>query len=493
MLPAKAPSGLPVIDTTWGGLYCGGAYLVHGRAQSGNRLLALQLAQAAVEAGETCLFASLSPPDVLASRAAHLGFDAERHEASQRLRLLHVAPVSAEPTDDALEQALADLTSLVRDYAPSRLVIDDFAPFTRFETFERFADAFFTLLDRLTGATLILAMHTSADAPAGHVVEFVQAQMTGLIELSHSPSAAPGSCTLVLRPGRFHAEGARVQNWTFGPLPQPPEAVQPEAVQPEAVQPEAVHRLARQPLVPTLLPGARLATLAVASMMGDAPGPPDSDGPPGIHFFDFGEDDRRAPGAPSPGPPSASPDFSAEPPSEPSRLVDPFAVDPFAYALTDRTPPSPPASPLFSALPTFLARPPEPGLRTSMPRRDFGRAFEAALVLHEAAAASFLVLGLRMKAGSPAARDFPLVVRGMRVALGDTYALLADADRLRLVALLPGGAPEEAPTLFADLKQFLYDVTPEADVAFAETSAVLLPNGRPFHTAEAFLAYAFDD
>ncbi len=497
MLPAKATSGIPVIDETWGGLYRGGAYLLYGRAQSGNRLLALQLAQAAVEAGETCLFVSPSPPEVLADRAAHLGLDLGANTEDAPLRLLHVPPVAEDLTDDALAQALVDLTALIRAYAPSRLVIDDFTPFTRFESWERFASAFFTLLDRLTDATLVLAMHAPATASAEQLVAFVKTQMTGVIELQDDDEAAAGTCTLVLRPGRFHAEGVRIQGWSFGPPPQSV-GVTP-APRPAPGLPQASRQ--PEPLVPTFWPETQ-GTPVLASAAGDDSGAED---PPGIHFFE--SEGERVPGPEASDPRAA---WSAEPPDEPpspperesarppAPLPDP-TIDPFEYALggapsgsTQSASSLPLNLPLFSSLSTLLSEPVGLDFGTSVPRREFIRAFDAARVLHEAAAHPFLTLALHMSTDSPAAERFPLVVRGLRVALGEAYVLLADETRLRLVALLPGGTAEEATEVFRRLKAFLEDASPDADRTVEETSALLLPNGRPFHTAEAFLAYTFD-
>lgn len=488
MLPAKAPSGIPVIDETWGGLYRGGAYLLYGRAQSGNRLLALQLAQAAVDADETCLFISPSPPEALIARASRLGLKVDYDD--NRLRLLHVAPMAGDPSDDALEQSLSDLASLIREYAPSRLIIDDFAPFARFLSFERFANAFFTLLDRLTGATLILAMHAPPDQTAEHLAEFVQAQMTGVIELDHTAPAEAGACTLVLRPGRFHSEGARVRNWAFGEHLSPSRSATPAASprrdSAAGVPPERL-AVPFNPLVPTLLPGTHAArVLATAGTIGDDPESLDPDETPGIHFFDFDDSAEALPDEP-PAPPFGD---LPEPPDEFMPPGFPPGVDPFVYALMDAPPPPEPL--LFSALPTFLSEPPGLELGESAPRRQFVQAFEAALVLYETAAHPFLTLALRMAPGSPAAPDFPLIIRGMRAALGDAYVLLADADRLRLVALLPGHTSETGTTVFRDLKQFLYDVTPDANLTFEETTAILLANGRPFHTVGAFLTHTFD-
>ncbi len=503
MLPAKAPSGIPIIDETWGGLYRGGAYLLYGRAQSGNRLLALQLAQAAVAAGETCLFVSPSPPEALADRAAYLGLDLGASGGDSPLRLLHVAPVSDALDDDALEQALADLTALIRAYAPSLLVIDDFALFTQFQSWERFAGAFFTLLDRLTDATLVLAMHAPSDAPAEHLVAFVKAQMTGVVELQEDASAAAGTCTLVLRPGRFHAEGVRLRNWTFGPSSRPDDVKLAGAQSSAPVPVPAGSHPPAEPLVPSALPGLVAAPLLIAASAGDDD--PDAEDPPGIHFFDFDDARDPQPSAGTPlGPHSRGPsDPSAHDPKGPTRPPSPDPTtlppyptgDPFEYALTGGPPgAATPAAdlPLFSALSTFLSEPVGLEFGPSAPRREFVRAFEAARVLHEAAAQPFLVFTLHMQADSPAADQFALVIRGMRVALGEAYVLLADETRLRLVALLPGGRSEAAAAVFLRLKQFLHDASAEAELTFGETSALLLPNGRPFHTAEAFLAYGFD-
>ena len=377
-------------------------------------------------------------------------------------------------------------------------MVDDFTPFAQFHTFEQFANAFFGLLDRLTDATLVLAMHAPADASDLRIIEFVKAQMTGVIELEDDPASAAGTCTLVLRPGRFHSEGARAQRWTFS---RPGRAAPSEAAIPPAPSPSRPGwDLSPVPVeyrVPTLVPETSPTPLVAAASA-------DDDDVEGIRFFEFEEGPDlgdSAGGAPPPQPagpdlpPPHDSDEAATPVTEPVwDLGSNPASDPFEYALTGEAEASapPPDRPLFASLSTFLSEPVGLDFGASIPRREFVRAFEASRVVQEATAHPFLVLALHMQPDSPAADQFALVVRGMRVALGDAYVVFADDGRLRLVALLPGGGAGDAPDVFRRLKDFLHDVSPSAERTFRETSALLLPAGRPFHTAEAFLAYAFD-
>lgn len=105
----------------------------------------------------------------------------------------------------------------------------------------------------------------------------------------------------------------------------------------------------------------------------------------------------------------------------------------------------------------------------------------------------FLAIALRIPAGDRAAAHFPVVVEGLRSALDSDDALLADDDRLRLVAVFRGRREADARVLFAQLKDYLRTWVDDADDMLRAISAFVAPEGRPFHDANEFLARAYDN
>jgi hypothetical protein len=248
----------------------------------------------------------------------------------------------------------------------------------------------------------------------------------------------------------------------------------------------------------------------------------------GIRYFDF-----SAPPPPSPSDAEADP-FALEGLSESSetparhtssqdtergrtprgREDDALPTDPFEFALSgsapehapprrrrdrlsfdplSREPIEPAAEPADEPPPLVrffeLASLFEPSEAEAASRERFAAAFDAARAEPEH---GFLAIALRMPAHAPAAVHFPVVADGIRAALLPGDALLADADRLRLVAVLRGRQAADAHTLFAHLKDHLRTWVDDADDVLRAISALAAPDGRPFEDAAAFLASAFD-
>jgi hypothetical protein len=116
-------------------------------------------------------------------------------------------------------------------------------------------------------------------------------------------------------------------------------------------------------------------------------------------------------------------------------------------------------------------------------RPRFAEAFAAA---RARSGEPFLLLSFRAEAGVP----FDALATGLARAAGPADALLADADRQRLALLLPGRTREAAQGVFRHLKHALREAGAEA--ALREVSALVLPDGEPFRSAEDFFARAFD-
>ena len=135
---------------------------------------------------------------------------------------------------------------------------------------------------------------------------------------------------------------------------------------------------------------------------------------------------------------------------------------------------------------------PTPGPSAPDPRRVFTEALDEAMAAHEANARPFLAGALRMSPEHPASPRFPLVLSALEHVLSEGAVLLSDVERRRAVWLMPDATPQAATVVFAAMKGFLRDATPDADLLVQSTSAALIPNGRPFASAETFLAEVFD-
>ena len=73
------PSGIPLVDLAWRGLYRGGTYFLIGPRKSGKTILALQFAMKCAEQNEVCLFFTSMRPKDLMILAASIDFDLQHY------------------------------------------------------------------------------------------------------------------------------------------------------------------------------------------------------------------------------------------------------------------------------------------------------------------------------------------------------------------------------------------------------------------------------
>jgi len=119
--------------------------------------------------------------------------------------------------------------------------------------------------------------------------------------------------------------------------------------------------------------------------------------------------------------------------------------------------------------------------------------FQGREALHE----PFLLLALRMdRSEGRESRpfDFDFLMDLVREELHVHDDMLAEPEDERLVVLLADSRPEDAQDFFSRLKERLRAESPrQADHLLHSVSAIVVPDGRPFQTADEFLAYALDE
>ncbi|HEX3073750.1 MAG TPA: ATPase domain-containing protein, partial [Ignavibacteriales bacterium] len=84
-------SGMPFIDSHWGGFYKGASYLVVGAKNSGRSLLGLQFAQETIRRNGVCLYFTSMHPAELMKNASSIGFDVEACMKENKLIVVRVA------------------------------------------------------------------------------------------------------------------------------------------------------------------------------------------------------------------------------------------------------------------------------------------------------------------------------------------------------------------------------------------------------------------
>lgn len=108
----------------------------------------------------------------------------------------------------------------------------------------------------------------------------------------------------------------------------------------------------------------------------------------------------------------------------------------------------------------------------------------------------FLLIALRMdRAEGVEGRpfDFDFITDLISESLSAADDMFIDVRSERLVVLLPGRQSDGAQPFFAHLKQRLQQEAPQqADELMRSVSAIAVPGGEPFRTAEEFLTYVLD-
>jgi len=231
----KHPSGVDLIDDTWGGLYRGGSYLVYGRSASGCGLLTLAFTRTGARLGESTLFISADRQKNLVIQAASIGFDLRRACNSGIVRLMHVPPVVdlREMEDDRVARALDDLVTLIRKNRPTRLVMNDFMPFVSFGSFIRFRHEFVNFLEKIdpVDTTMMLVMPEPANEQSRRVIDFMSDEMTGSIHVELPAGDADTTLrTFTLTPHVGHLRRQIVETWDLeGLIPPRPQEEAPDS------------------------------------------------------------------------------------------------------------------------------------------------------------------------------------------------------------------------------------------------------------------------
>lgn len=451
----KIISGIEVVDQAWGGLYRGGSYLVYGRAASGRGLLTLMFVQTGALLEEPCLFISPERPKDLMIEAAAIGFDLKKAHDAGWVRLVRIPPSLSGQGDEQVTKALAELGNIIRKNRPARLVINDFMPFvTAFRSMDRFRAAFSQLLEEIDplDTTMMLVMSEPNNPMSQQVVNFVSSQLHGAIhieQLDDDFNATLRRVTMLPNKGHFRRQEVDwdLEKIVRNEMEMPTGRRVLSASQKPEARTQARMKPAAEPLreAPVEAPvEPRKATVKVKEVIVNKPA-----------------EGRKGP---------RKPEAAAEPAepvgtTEASPPVDPPLTRPAEMNITDRA-----------------------GFTTHLQRHFTARD------QHET---PFLLLAMRMdRSEGKTVRpfDFEFILDVVQATLRPQDAMLAQMENERLVVLLGESRSDEAQDFFTRLKNRLRDDAPQqADYLLHSVSAIVVPDGRPFQTAEEFLVYALDE
>jgi circadian clock protein KaiC len=183
------PSGIPLVDLTWGGFYRGGSYFLLGPRKSGRTILALQFAMRTVAEKETCLFFTSVRPKDLMINAASIDFDLQQLMNQNQVIIVKVTPPKnieyAKDPDTYLSEYIRDIKTIVDQYNPKRIVFDELTPFVGFKNIDTLKEAFLITMEHIEdkGITSLYVLGEPVTPAAQKIADTLVNLTTGYITL----------------------------------------------------------------------------------------------------------------------------------------------------------------------------------------------------------------------------------------------------------------------------------------------------------------------
>ncbi len=183
------PSGIPLVDLTWGGFYRCGTYFLFGPKKSGRTILALQFVKQAVKEKEKCLyFTSVRPKDLMINAAA-INFDLQDCMNQNSVIVVRVTPPKnldvAKDPDAILSEYLRDIQKVVNQYNPKRIIFDELTPFIGFKDLNVLGETFSETMEHIedSGITSLYILGEPATPATHKLINSLLNLSTGYISL----------------------------------------------------------------------------------------------------------------------------------------------------------------------------------------------------------------------------------------------------------------------------------------------------------------------
>ncbi|MGD8306821.1 MAG: ATPase domain-containing protein [Ignavibacteria bacterium] len=186
------PSGIPLVDLAWGGLYRGGTYFLIGPRKSGRTLLSLQYAYKCAQRKEVCIFFTTLRPKDLLIHAASIDFDLQHYMNQDLVIVVRVTPPEGlsevEDHDTYLAEYIQDIIPVIEHYKPSKMVFDELTPFINFQNVEYLKKVFSKTVEQIEdeGITSLFTIGEPANSASVYIVDTLSKSSTGIITLEKS-------------------------------------------------------------------------------------------------------------------------------------------------------------------------------------------------------------------------------------------------------------------------------------------------------------------
>lgn len=216
------PSGMSLVDKSWGGFYRGGTYLLIGARKSGKTMLGLQYALECASQKEVCLyFTSMRPKDLMIL-AASIDFDMQEYMNQSLIIVVKVAPpkdtFKPAGNDASYVEYLRDIVTVVEKYKPSKIVFDELTPFIGFNNINLLKQTFLKTIEVIedSAITSLFILGEPATPAAREIVEILSGFVTGIVNLQKDELTEYGGI-MYISPNIGHNEGRFNANYSVEP------------------------------------------------------------------------------------------------------------------------------------------------------------------------------------------------------------------------------------------------------------------------------------
>jgi len=220
------PSGVTLVDQTWGGFYKGGSYILIGPRKSGRTLLGLQYALQSARQKEVCLYFTTMRPKDLMIQAASIDFDLQNYMNQNLIVVVRVAPPNdindIRNSDDYLVEYFKDIVTVVNQFSPNRIIFDELTPYLSFSNLEILKDTFLQTIETIEEKDIIslFIVGEPATPVAQSIVDVLAQYVTGSIYLQKKPAVLDNKLQggkITITPNIGHTEGQFTANYFIEP------------------------------------------------------------------------------------------------------------------------------------------------------------------------------------------------------------------------------------------------------------------------------------
>ena len=204
-------SGIPLVDKTWGGFYIGGTYFLIGPHKSGKTILGIQCARECARQKQVCLyFTALKPKDLLI-HSATIDFDMEAFINQNLIIVIKIALPSMSNISGKHDEELAvhwnEITRVIEQYKPDKIVFDDFTPFMGFHNYAALTEVFRRSMEVIEHyqTTNLFIFSDPANNISENLVNSVIKEGNGVIYINNENQSKEGEMTITPIVG--HPEG----------------------------------------------------------------------------------------------------------------------------------------------------------------------------------------------------------------------------------------------------------------------------------------------